>query len=171
MERVGEFYKVSFNQFKKDYEAMGHKKLSNSEMQKMYDDIKLPQRATTGSAGYDFYLPFDITLKAGEEIFIPSGIRMRFNEDYGFLVFSKSGLGTHHRLHITTCISLFDSDYYYSDNEGHFLFKIIHDSKDPNAVLSLPKGKSFLQGVLFKYGITESDHATGKRNGGIGSTK
>ena len=170
MKRVGEFYKVSFSQFEKDYNALGCKKLQHAQLKALYDNIKLPCRATAGSAGYDIFLPFEITLKAGEELWIPSGIRMKFRKDYGLFIMNKSGLGTKSRFQINTCISLIDSDYYYSDNEGHLIFKVIHDSRDPQAVLTLPAGKSFLQAVLFPYGITKSDKASGRRNGGFGST-
>ena len=68
MERIAEFYKVSYSQFKKDYEVInGKNNISEDELKSMYDLIKLPKRATTGSAGYDFYLPYPIKLKAGEE--------------------------------------------------------------------------------------------------------
>lgn len=171
MERVAEFYKVSFNQFEKDYKNLNpNSVLTDEELRRIYDGIKLPQRATAGSAGYDFYLPYAIRLKAGEEMVLPTGIRFTCRQDYGMFLMNKSGLGSKNRFQINTCISLIDSDYYYSDNEGHILAYVIHDSRDKNAILSLPAGKSFLQGVFFKYGITESDNQTTARNGGFGST-
>ena len=166
MIKVAEFYKVSLEQFEKDYRALVDKNIENGDLKAIYDQIKLPSRATTGSAGYDFFLPYKISLKAGEEIMIPTGIR----KDYGLFILSKSGLGSRSRLQLNTCISLIDSDYFYSDNEGHMLFKLIHDSRDPKAVLTLDAGKSFVQGVFIRYGITESDNASGVRNGGLGST-
>lgn len=172
MERIAEFYKVSYNQFKKDYEVInGKNNISEDELKSMYDLIKLPKRATTGSAGYDFYLPYPIKLKAGEEITIPTGVRFECEQDYALLFMSKSGLGSKNRLQLNTCISLIDSDYFYSDNEGHILARVIHDARNADAVLELPAGKSFLQGVFIKFGITKSDNADGKRNGGFGSTK
>lgn len=41
-----------------------------------WDDIKLPRRATAGSAGYDFYAPVDITLIPGLTAIIPTGIKV-----------------------------------------------------------------------------------------------
>lgn len=170
MKRVSEFYKVSFKQFDKDYREMVDKNIDHVELKRIYDSIKLPTRATECSAGYDFFLPYAITLKAGEETTIPSGIRCKFKKNYGLFIMSKSGLGTRNRLQINTCISLIDSDYFYCENEGHMSFRIIHDSRDPKAVLSLPAGKSFLQGIFFPYGVTHSDNAKEKRKGGFGST-
>lgn len=171
MKKVAEFYKVSFNQFKTDYEAIFGNTKSEEELKEMYESIKLPKRATTGSAGYDFFLPFPIELKAGEEITIPTGIRFKCKQDWAMLFMSKSGLGSKSRLQLNTAISLIDSDYYYSDNEGHILSKIIHDTRKPDEILSLPAGKSYLQGLFIQFGITYSDKAKGKRNGGFGSTK
>ena len=171
MKRVAEFYKGSLEQFEKDYKDINpNSTLTQEDIKSMYDAIKLPARATTGSAGYDFYLPHAISLKAGEQIVIPTGIRFCCKQDYALYMFSKSGLGNRNRLQLNTAVSIIDSDYFYSDNEGHIIACLIHDSRDPNAVLNLPAGKGYFQGVFIKFGITKSDKATGKRNGGLGST-
>ena len=171
MKRVAEFYKVSFEQFEKDYKEINPTStLTHAEMKDMYDKIKLPSRATTGSAGYDFFLPHAITLKAGEQIVVPTGIRFECKQDYALYMFSKSGLGNRSRLQLNTCVSIIDSDYFYSDNEGHIIACLIHDSRDPKAVLTLPAGKGYFQGVFIKFGITRSDKTLGRRNGGLGST-
>lgn len=172
MKKIAEFYKVSFEQFEKDYKEINkNSTVTTEELKEMYNNIKLPLRATTGSAGYDFYLPHPITLRAGEEITIPTGIRFWCKKDYALFMFSKSGLGSRNRLQLNTCVSIIDSDYFYSDNEGHIMACMIHDSRDKDAILSLPAGKGYFQGVFMKYGITKSDKASGKRNGGLGSTK
>ena len=63
MKRIAKFEKVSLEQFTKDFDI-------NTGLfpEEIYDGIKLPKRATKGSAGYDFYAPFDIMLKQGERI-------------------------------------------------------------------------------------------------------
>ncbi len=171
MKRVAEFYKVSFVQFEKDYKnAFPKANLSHAQLKTIYDNIKLPKRATANSAGYDFFLPFDISLKAGEGITIPTGIRFECKKDYCLLMMPKSGLGNKNRFHPNCIVPLIDSDYFYSDNEGHILTMMIHDSRDSKAVLSLPAGKSYVQGVFLRFGITYSDSASEKRNGGFGST-
>ena len=50
---IAKFEKVSQEIFVNDDNVMCY--LSNAK--KFYDDIKLPKRATKGSAGYDFFLP------------------------------------------------------------------------------------------------------------------
>ena len=64
MKRIAKFEKVSFEQFKKDC-ADACPQLAEDNIKEIYDGIKLPKRATTGSAGYDFFAPFQIVLQPG----------------------------------------------------------------------------------------------------------
>ena len=51
--RIAKFHKVSYAQFEGAWvDTFGQ--MEAAEVQKIYDEIKLPKRATTGSAGYDF---------------------------------------------------------------------------------------------------------------------
>ncbi len=171
MKRIAEFYKVSFAQFEKDYIALtGDTKTLHGDLKTMYDNIKLPSRATDGSAGYDFYLPYEISLKCGQRQLVATGIRFSCKKDWAMLLMSKSGLGSKHRLQLDTCVSLIDSDYFYSENEGHILAPLIYDIRDDKQTLTLPVGKGFVQGVFIRFGITKSDYTAGRRNGGFGST-
>lgn len=168
MERIAKFEKVSFEEFKKDWtKQVGE--FSDEKLKEIYDGIKLPHRATTGSAGYDFYTPISLTLDAGSEFMLPTGIRSRFSPDYALIVAPKSGLGSKFRLQLNNTFGLIDSDYYYSDNEGHIMCKLINDSREGKQV-SLTSGAGFVQGFFVKIGITEDDDADGVRNGGFGST-
>ena len=48
------FYKVSYQQFEEGYLDC-QPQANQAEIQAAYDALKLPKRATKGSAGYDFY--------------------------------------------------------------------------------------------------------------------
>ena len=48
-------------------------------MLESYKKIKLPQRATKSSAGYDFYAPYDFTLNENESLVIRTGVRIEFD--------------------------------------------------------------------------------------------
>lgn len=135
----------------------------------MYNDIKLPRRATKGSAGYDFYAPVDITLKPGETMKIPTGIRVKMEPEWVLQVFPRSGLGFKYRLQLDNTVGVIDSDYYYSDNEGHIFCKITNDSKE-NKSIEVKAGTGICQGIFVEYGVTVDDDADGIRNGGFGST-
>ena len=91
MQRVAKFEKVSFEQFKKDWADTFY---VTDGIEKIYEDIKLPKRATAGSAGYDFYAPMAFELKPGETIKIPTGIRVKINDGWVLKLYPRSGLGT-----------------------------------------------------------------------------
>ena len=90
----------------------------------------MPKRATVGSAGYDFKLPFSITLNPNETKKIPTGIRVQMEVNYVLKLYPRSGLGFKYRLQLNNTVGIIDSDYYYSDNEGHIFAKITNDSNE-----------------------------------------
>lgn len=159
MQAIAKFEKVSFAQYEKDEE--------NAKV--YYDQIKLPKRATTGSAGYDFYMPYDLMLEPGQTAKIPTGIRARMENGWVLCLFPRSGLGFKYRLQLNNTVGIIDADYYGSDNEGHIFAKITNDSNE-GKVLELKQGEGFMQGIFLPFGITEDDDTNEIRNGGFGST-
>ena len=168
MQKIAKFEKVSRENFlaaiKDDFSQY-----SEAEAVAMYEELPMPRRATTGSAGYDFFTPFDITLAPGETIKIPTGIRCRMDQDWVLQLFPRSGLGFKFRLQLNNTVGIIDSDYYYSDNEGHIFAKITNDSNE-GKTLTVKRGEGFMQGIFLQYGIVEDDCTTEIRNGGFGST-
>ena len=168
MKRIAKFHKVSFEQFKEGW--MGEfPQTTEAKLQKIYEDIKLPKRATAGSAGYDFYTPETFSLKSGETIKIPTGIRVEMEEGWVLKLYPRSGLGFKYRLQLDNSVGIIDSDYFYSDNEGHIFAKITNDSNEGKLV-KIKAGEGFAQGIFIPFGITVDDDADGIRNGGFGST-
>ena len=155
------FHKVSLNQF-----ALAYK---DNNVENIYNDIKLPQRATKGSAGYDFFAPFDFTLKPNETITIPTGIRCEMDENRVLMIFPRSGLGFKYRMQLNNTVGIIDSDYFYSDNEGHIFIKITNNTNEAK-VIEVKKGQGFAQGLFMQYFLTDDDDASAIRNGGFGST-
>ncbi|MCR5112346.1 MAG: dUTP diphosphatase [Acholeplasmatales bacterium] len=162
--RVGRFEVVSYNQFKAGFDNQ-----SDEVLKSYYNGIKLPARATRGSAGYDFFAPFDITLAPGETVKVPTGIRVYIEENYVLKLYPRSGLGFKYRLQLNNTVGIIDSDYYYSDNEGHIFAKITNDSNE-GKTLEIKAGQGFMQGIFVEYGITFDDDVQSIRNGGFGST-
>ncbi|MDE7230606.1 MAG: deoxyuridine 5'-triphosphate nucleotidohydrolase [Oscillospiraceae bacterium] len=161
MKRIAKFEKVSLEQF-----LSGCRR---EDAKNVYEKIALPRRATSGSAGYDFFAPYDIELAAGETVKVPTGIRVKIAEGWLLSLYPRSGLGFKFRLQLDNTVGIIDSDYYFSDNEGHIFAKITNDSKE-NKALHIAAGTGFMQGIFTEYGITEDDIADGIRNGGFGST-
>lgn len=168
MEKIAKFEKVSLKQFINDWiDTFGNK--SDDIITEIYKDIKLPQRATIGSAGYDFFSPIDFTLRPNCTIKIPTGIRCKIDEGWVFQCYPRSGLGFKYRLQLNNTVGIIDSDYYESDNEGHIFMKLTNDTNEAK-ILKIKKGDGFAQGIFMEYGITYDDDADGIRNGGFGST-
>lgn len=168
MKRVAQFYKVSFEQFLLDCQKL-FPKLNQEEIQKIYETIQLPKRATKGSAGYDFFTPIRFTLNPKENIQIPTGIRVQIENGWMLQCFPKSGQGTRFRLQLDNTVGIIDSDYFYAQNEGHILVKITNDTNE-NKVFSIDQNKAFCQGIFVEYGITMDDYVNEDRIGGFGST-
>lgn len=166
MKKIAQFEKVSQKEFVSAWsDTFG----TEDGAVEAYENIKLPRRATRGSAGYDFFTTAPINLAPGETAKIPTGIRARIDEGWVLSIYPRSGLGFKFRLQLNNTVGIIDSDYYFSDNEGHIFVKITNDSKEYKTV-SLECGDGFAQGIFTEYGITVDDCADEIRNGGFGST-
>lgn len=185
---IAKFEKVSYEQFKKDFEdtftwgdmmTLGllpprltepDKCVIEATIRKIYDKIELPKRSTKGSAGYDFFSPITIDLKPGQTVKMPTGIKCKMYSSWVLKLYPRSGLGFKYRLQLNNTVGIIDSDYYGNENnEGHIMAKITNDTNE-NKTAHLEAGTGFMQGIFVEYGITEDDDASGIRVGGLGST-
>ncbi len=165
MQKIAKFYKVDFSQFQKDWESI----FETSDTQQIYDKIILPKRATTGSAGYDFFCPCQITIAPNQTITIPTGIRVKIETGWTLSIFPRSGLGFKYCLQLNNTVGIIDSDYYYSSNQGHIFVRMTNRTNQDKTI-HLQQGEGFAQGIFLQYGLTEDDNTTAVRNGGFGST-
>ena len=142
----------------------------DDKIRTFYDSIKIPKRATIGSAGHDFCLPFNISMPSKCSLTIPTGIRCEFlNSDYVLNIYPRSGLGFKYGIKLKNTVGIIDSDYYYSDNEGHIMVKL-HNPEEERNVFELNSGQAFCQGIFLPYGVADEEEVTNVRNGGFGST-
>ena len=134
-----------------------------------YEDIILPKRNTKYAAGYDFYLPFDICVKPGECIKIPTGIKVCMNEDEFLGIYVRSSLGFKYNMRMCNQVGIIDHDYYNNtDNEGHMFVKLKNDGEN---IVVLKKNDRYVQGIFQKYYIVDNEEKIeNKRVGGLGST-
>lgn len=166
MKKVAKFEKVSYEQFHKDW-MDSFPGYPEEDVKSVYDSIKLPKRATRGSAGYDFFAPINLTLIPNGVCKIPTGIRCKIAEGWVLNIYPRSGLGFKYQASLVNTVGIVDEDYYYSDNQGHIFIKMVDRGDKP---FSVKTGDGFAQGIFTEYGITEDDNSTGVRNGGFGST-
>lgn len=168
MQRIAKFEFVSPARFAADWCAT-FPSSTQEEAQRIYDQLALPHRATKGSAGYDVFSPISFTLKPGESIKLPTGIRALINEGWVLSLYPRSSLGFKFRFQLDNSVGIIDSDYANSDNEGHIFLRMTNDSRE-GKTLSVTAGTAVAQGIFLPFGITVDDDAQGVRNGGFGST-
>ena len=127
----------------------------------------LPRRATSGSAGYDFFSPLAFTLSPGACVRIPTGVRARIDDGWVLMLFPRSGLGFKYRLQLNNTVGIVDADYFGARNEGHIFIKLTNAGDRP---MTVGLGEAFAQGMFLPFGLTDDDDARGERVGGFGST-
>ncbi len=153
------FEVISINQFNKDFKNIDTK----------YDDIIIPKRSTKFSAGYDFYMPYDLTIKKNEVVLIPTGIKVMLNSDEFLGIYIRSSLGFKYNLRMCNQVGIIDSDYYNnSSNEGHIFVKLKNEGDND---IILKKHDRYVQGIIQKYYIVDNEKEVEDiRVGGIGSS-
>lgn len=157
MSRIRGFEIIGKDQYRKDFDI-------NEEVV-----IKLPRRATKGSAGYDCFAPFDIALEPGKDIKVPTGIRAYMKQGEVLMAFPRSGLGFKYYCRLANTVGIIDSDYYYSDNEGHIFVKLRNEG---DKSLVIRQGEAMCQFIFAPFLLADGDsfERGEERNGGFGST-
>lgn len=142
------FEKISFQQFKKDV-------VDDIEL---YNEYLLPKRETKAAAGYDFYALYDYTLKPGEIMKIPTGIKAYMEEDEVLLLLDRSSMGFKYNVRFCNQVGVIDADYYNnSNNEGHMWIRIQNEGNKDYVV---KKGEGMCQGIFIKYLKVDNEEET-----------
>ena len=192
MKRMNKFEKISYSQFRDDladvtkvktmYDGcevisspVNYSKTNGKAMAKVYfdvkdiyDKIKIPNRATARSAGYDFYAPYPFIIGPGETKKVLTCVKCRLDDDCVLLLDIRSSVGVKHGITLANTIGVVDADYYDNkDNEGHIILCLKNNGNEP---VYFGFGNRIAQGVIVRYVTTEDDEAYGSRSGGFGST-
>jgi dUTP pyrophosphatase len=162
MQKIRGFEKVSQDQYE------------NNLVTKMfahtpYEELKLPQRATLKSSGYDFFSPIEFELYPGEIIKFPTGIRAYMLEDEELKIYVRSSMGFKYNVRLLNQVGKIDSDYYMNpDNEGHIWIGLKNEG---DKIWKVNIGDKIAQGSFYKYLLADEDvPANILRVGGIEST-
>ena len=175
--KIATFEKISFDVFsedmKKNVPSPTGSDWTIDELTAIYNSIKMPERKTSGAAGYDILAPFDINIPFGTSLVIPTGLRCKMNEAWDLEIVPRSGSGFKYGIRLANTTGIIDADYYYSDRGGHIMVKLVNNDPAVNTkelAFHVDKENGFAQG-LFRYcGLTLNDNATAQRSGGFGST-
>lgn len=140
-----DFEKISFEQFSKDVNCD----------KELYNNIKIPQRESDATAGYDICLLDDIKISPNEILKLPTGLKCFFEKDEVLLLVVRSSMGFKYNIRLCNQVGVIDADYYNDkDNEGHIWIKIQNEGEKD---VSFNKGDAIVQGIFFKYLTTKSD--------------
>lgn len=132
------------------------------------ETIKLPERSTIGSAGYDFYLAEDIKLNPFETRLSFSDVKAYMKPDEVLKMYIRSSVANKRGIIILNSVGIIDHDYYSNpDNDGNIAFLLYNIGK---TYQYLTKGEKIAQGIFQKYLTIDNDDVNMERKGGIGST-
>ncbi|MGX7109013.1 dCTP deaminase/dUTPase family protein [Facklamia miroungae] len=169
------------------------------EVIKAYQDksIRLPQRQTNYSAGYDleaaetvvlpsfwkqsvYYLLHNTFLKMNDQIskkpedlwqatLVPTGLKAYMMEDEYLKIVNRSSGSYKHQTALPNGIGIIDQDYYNNKkNEGHIYVQLINYGLRDRTI---QKGERIAQGIFSKFLLVEDDQVVNhERKGGFGSS-
>lgn len=138
------------------------------EFRKNLVDIKMPNRATINSAGYDFYSPVDIVIEPNSAQMIWTDIKAKMLPRDVLILCVTSGMGKSGVM-LANTIGVIDADYYgNSGNDGNIGFRLYNYS---NAPYIIKAGDKIGQGIFTTFlTVDDESEVTEKRIGGFGST-
>ena len=142
------------------------------KVKRIEGEIRLPERSTKSSAGYDFYNPEKVEIppyKLGDNPYmVKTGIKAKMEDDEFLMLVNRSSNPKKKKLVIPMGLGIIDCDYYGNpDNDGEIMFAFYNLSNEP---VVLEAGDKLGQGIFVKYGKVVDDKAEGERTGGFGST-
>ena len=163
-----QWVKDMVNSYQLEYLTEGHFEKIN----KLYDGIKLPKRATKYSAGYDFYVSGDVAILSEDSYIIPTGIRWVCDKEEDknkvLQIYPRSGIGFKTGVRLMNTVGIIDADYWEGNNEGHIMLKLYNPM---GSSLHVEGGSAIVQGVITEYHTCEDEEEiVEKRTGGMGST-
>ncbi len=153
------FEKISFEQFKKDIK----------DDIELYNSYKLPSRSTKYSAGYDFWAIEGFTLKPGEIIKVPSGIKVTMGNNEMLMLLVRSSMGFKYNIRLCNQVGIIESDYYNNpSNEGHMWIALKNEGEKDFVI---NRNEGYAQGVFATFlTVDNEEEIDNERIGGFGST-
>ena len=166
------FKKVKYKAFFEDILKYNPRSsITQKEIDNAYKSIKIPERRTEYSAGYDIRTPIDFTMPAGTKVVIPTGIKAVFDDDeldtWHLQMYVRSSIGIRDGVVLMNGTGIIDSDYQFGKNDGDMMLALWNTSEN---TVKYKAGDRICQAVFAIHGRTSDDSVTKKRTGGIGST-
>ena len=132
--------------------------------------VRLPQRKTGASAGYDIEAAADVVLQPRAVGLVPTGLKAYMQADEYLGIHIRSGFSIKNAVSLVNGQGVIDADYYgNAENEGHIMIAMFNCGSE---VVRIARGTRVAQGVFYKYLTADGDVAGegAPRCGGMGST-
>ena len=149
-------------------------KIRGFEIAKGFEDknIKLPERKTKYSAGYDVECAEDVIIpsfkKGMKPTLVKTGIKAYMKDNEYLMLVNRSSNPGKKGLVMANSVGIIDKDYYGNpDNDGHFMFAFYNMKEED---IEIKKGDCIGQAIFMPYLLADDDNANGERTGGFGST-
>lgn len=135
-------------------------------------DIRIPQRSTQKSAGYDMEAACDCVIPPfkfeDKPYLVETGLKAYMQEDEFLMLCNRSSNPFKKGLVMANSVGIIDADYYgNSDNDGAIKFAFYNFKSEP---VVISKHERIGQAIFMKYQKADDDCADGERSGGFGST-
>lgn len=138
-------------------------------LKRLDEKAKMPNYGTEFAAGADLYacMEEELLLKAGETVFVPTGIAMEIPVGLVGLIYARSGLACKKGIAPANKVGVIDSDY-----RGEIMVALHNHSKEDVVIQS---GERVAQMVIAPYYFAEYEEVselndTVRGEGGFGST-
>ena len=140
------------------------------KIKKLKENARIPQVATTGSAGMDLYACIDesVTLSPGELRIIPTGIAIELPDNgCAAFLYARSGLGVKHGICLSNGVGVIDSDY-----RGEVCVGLCNVSDKPYVIEPFERVAQMVIAPVFVPTVREVGElsSTERGAGGFGST-
>ena len=141
------------------------------KVKRIEEDIKLPERSTLNSAGYDFFALEDIIFNPKTITRVFTGVKCELMSNQVLILANRSSNPSKKGLVLLNGIGVIDADYYGNpDNDGEIAFEFYNMLDE---VVEIKKGEKLGQGLILKFDKVEDDYISDPyktRSGGFGST-
>ena len=131
---------------------------------------RLPEKGTKHAAGYDFFNPVQVTINPNEIVYVKTGIKAKFPDNFVLKLYNRSSNHKKKGLVLVNGVGIIDADYYNNpDNDGEMAFTFQNITDLP---VTISAGEKLGQGIFERYyDVSDyNEENVAERISGFGST-
>ena len=125
------------------------------KVKRIEENIKLPERSTLNSAGYDFFALENIIFLPETVTRVFTGVKCELMPNQVLILANRSSNPSKRGLILLNGIGVVDADYYGNpDNDGEIAFEFYNMFE---YTVEFKKGEKLGQGIIMRFDKTEDD--------------